>query len=88
MSTRRSFRKKRVKPTVGETGLKGKVVINEPGKPFGFIDPDSGAARIIFYTDEVPYERGRCVGVGETVYFTVARQNQKKIKAVILGKDL
>ncbi len=73
-NTRRNWRKNRPQLSAGMQGVKGEVVKSYPGKQFGFIKPENGAAQILFYISEVPFDRKKCVGVGSTVFFDVVEQ--------------
>jgi cold shock CspA family protein len=83
MSTRRGYRQRRPQLKVGQTGIVGVVADWLPHKRFGFIQPANKAARIIFHDEDVPRHREKCVGVGQTVYFDVARGSSGKLKALV-----
>ena len=86
-NSRRNQRKKRIQLSVGDTDLSGKVVVFNQNKLCGFIQPDPingrRAARIWFSWWQVPPTREKCVGVGTTVYFSVAQGSKGRIKAVV-----
>ena len=78
--TRRTFRKKRPKLTVGDAAIEGTVVKYFPAKQQGVIAPSNGAAQIFFYMKDVPRERMKCVGVGRKVFFDVVQRGVIKRK--------
>jgi len=78
--TRRTFRKKRPKLTVGDAAIEGTVVKYFPAKEQGVIAPSNGAARIFFHMTDVPRERMKCVGVGRKVFFDVVQRGTIKRK--------
>jgi cold shock CspA family protein len=84
MSTRRSFRKQRIKLTIGESGVEGKVVRWNANKSSGFIQPANGAAYIFFHWNNVPFHREKCVGVGRKVFFSVEQTRDGRLTAVII----
>lgn len=83
MSTRRQYRKNRPILKLGDTELRGEVIVFDQVKSFGFIKPDNGAARIHFSLDNVPHDRMKCVGIGRIVYFDVIQGAPIKRRKVV-----
>lgn len=86
--TRRKKRKARPQLAHGDTGVEGVVMKwceDEKSGGYGFIQPSNGAPRIGFYFSDIPRNREKCTGEGETVFFRVVKKKNKQLKAVISG---
>ena len=82
--TRRQWRKNRPKLSSGDVGCSGTVVKWFGEKGYGFIQPDNLAAQIIFYFSDIPRHREKCAGIDCQVYFSVVRNKNGRLKAVVL----
>ncbi len=81
--TRRQWRKDRPVLEDGATGVEGVVKRFFPEKRYGYIQPKNNAERIRFDLMDVSYNRLKCVGVGRTVFFTVVKKPNGRLKAVV-----